>query len=273
MRPRGVHKLCPPAYFVTRDLTNPDFWNQHWRESGQGNIQRSGYEARVWDTIYQQVFSSARPGQRCIEIGCGNSEHLAVIGRRYRLEVAGMDYAAAGCQLCRQRLEHSGVPGIVYQRDLFGPNDDLAGQFDYVMSFGVVEHFDDPRFALQQMRNLLRPGGRILTTIPNVDPRSLNVRIYRRVAPRILATHKLMRLEDLRQFHEAAGFKTRCAEFMGAGLCLALDDPRDWRARWLRALGYRSVQFSRRGLEVLGLRVPSGWFTGLYMLYLGQKLP
>jgi SAM-dependent methyltransferase len=39
--------------------------------------------------------------------------------------------------------------------------------FDVVYSFGVIEHFDDPRPMVQKHFDLLRPGGTAIITVPH----------------------------------------------------------------------------------------------------------
>jgi SAM-dependent methyltransferase len=251
-------------------LTTEAFWDGHWESSGAAGSGFEGYEGRVWSAIFQRTFSEAKPGDKCIEVGCADSRYLPWIAQRHGLAVAGVDYSEAGCRLAEKRLAQAGVTGEIFQRDIFAANDDLAGKFDYVVSFGLVEHFDDPRTVLRAMRRLLKPGGRILTTTPNVTPGAMNVVIYRATAPRILAMHKLMTAAQLGGFHEDAGFTTIESGYAGMGLCLSLDEPTWWR-RGLQAAAYRSVQAARRGLECLGSPPRGNAVTGLFMIYRGAR--
>ena len=159
--------------------------------------------------------------------------------------------------------------GVIYQRDLFGQNEDLRERFDFVVSFGVVEHFDDPRVPLRAMRRFLRPGGRLLTTTPNLDPGSLTVRVRRIIGPRILAMHKLMSLDDLRSFHEQAGFKTISCTYEGMGLNLEAD-VKNFRNKFIQEFFFRAVQATRKLIEVLHLDPPNTRLTGYLMVYVGE---
>src|SRR5439155_19295032 len=121
---------------------------------------------------------------------------------------------------------------------------------------GLVEHFDNPTTVLKPMRRLLKAGGRILTTTPNVTPQALNVWVYRATAPRILAMHKLMTAEQLRAFHEQSGFQTIESGYEGMGLCLSCDRPTWWR-RGLQTGSYRMLQAVRKGFELIHIQPPS----------------
>jgi len=181
-----------------------------------------------------------------------------------------LDYSTEGCELSRKRLQQAGINGQVYQRDLFEPNEDLQGKFDCVVSFGLVEHFEDTGEPLRLIRRFLKDGGTILTTAPNVDPASLNVRVMRRIGPKVLAAHKLMTLEQLRSSHEACGFETISSGYEGMGLCLESDDPEGRSTRLLRMAAYRSVQLVRKSLELLRQRPPVIRLTGYMMVYVGR---
>jgi len=192
-----------------------------------------------------------------------------VIAKRFGLEVAGLDYTEIGCETAREWLKRGGVNGAIYQRDLFAANADLHGQFDVVASFGVVEHFDNPAEPLGLMRKFLKPGGLLVTTVPNVSPGSLMARVQRVIGPRTLATHKLMSLAELRQFHERAGFKTVHCDYAGMGVTLICDVD-NVRNRCVRAVTYRTVQIVRRVCELLGSDFPWRRVTALMMVYVGR---
>ena len=249
------------------NLTDSSFWSAHWSDA---TVSRNplGYEDRVWRGVYDQTFRDAPAHARCLEVGCGNSQHLVAIAG-YGLEVAGIDFTENGCRLAREWLTKAGIEGEILQRDMFEANDDLAGQFDYVVSFGLIEHFDDPSEPLRVMRRLLKPGGHILTTTPNVDPHSLTVRVRRIIGPKILAAHKLMSLDEVKGFHERSGFQTLTCQLQGMGLSLACDEP-SRSNRVVRFIAYRTVQAIRKTLEVLRIPPPPLRLTGLLMVYIGR---
>jgi SAM-dependent methyltransferase len=73
-------------------------------------------------------------------------------------------------------LDAAGVPGEIVCADLFAPPPHLLAQFDVVVSFGVVEHFDDTAACVAACARLVKPGGLMVTTcsagsIPPSTPR------------------------------------------------------------------------------------------------------
>ncbi|MCG3147267.1 MAG: Ubiquinone biosynthesis O-methyltransferase [Verrucomicrobiae bacterium] len=250
-------------------LTTEQFWAQHWESPNQHSARTTGYAARFWDNVYSRALHDVRKGQRFLEVGCGNSQHLPLLAQRYGLEVTGVDYTENGCAQAREWLARANVTGTILKRDLFAANADLRGQFDFVASFGLVEHFANPAESIALMKRFLKPGGRLITTVPNITPGSLLVRVQRIIGPRTLAAHRLMTLDDFRQFHESCGLRTTHCNFEGMGASLVCDEVTP-RNRLLHAVTFRGMQVIRRTHELLGLPLPRWRFTSLMMFYIGS---
>jgi len=111
------------------------------------------------------------PGMRVLDVGCGRGEILrrtAQLGAR----AYGIDYAGAAVRLSRQvavQYAGEGLPIGVYQASaLLLPFQD--GVFDRVLLLDIVEHLypKELAVALEEVRRVLRPGGRIVIhTAPN----------------------------------------------------------------------------------------------------------
>jgi len=103
-----------------------------------------------------------------LEVGCGEgvfAGHLKEVRAKKDspVEVWGveMDAAAAG--------KASAVLDRVLQGDVAGVLPDLPrGYFDCLVLNDVIEHVEDPGALLRSLRPLLRPGGALVTSIPNV---------------------------------------------------------------------------------------------------------
>ncbi|HUJ71695.1 MAG TPA: class I SAM-dependent methyltransferase [Verrucomicrobiae bacterium] len=251
-------------------LTTDAYWQNHW-DGTSASRRCAGYYERVMSRIFDEFFQGARQGRSCMEIGCGDSIHLPLIARRYGLSVAGLDFTENGCRLATQRLHEEGLDGAIYQRDLFGANDDLQAQFDFVVSFGLVEHFDDPSQPLAAMRRLLKPGGRLLTTMPNVSPGSLHVFFQRLVGPKILAMHHLMTAGDLGRFHERAGYRVVSCGYRGMGLNNECDTNTTGRRAVLR-ISCDGLRVVRKSLEMVGVWPRGYHLTGLMMACIAEPV-
>lgn len=156
---------------------------------------------------------AARP--RLLEIGCGRSPWLAHFGRNENCSVAGIDVEPFAAELARANVAGAGGKAEVLCRDAFDmeANRDLAGRFDFVYSWGVMEHFDDPARRLALAANYLRPGGRILTLVPNLQ--GVNSLLQRFVDMERYEMHVIYDRKKLARVHEEAGLRTIDCGYVG----------------------------------------------------------
>jgi 2-polyprenyl-6-hydroxyphenyl methylase/3-demethylubiquinone-9 3-methyltransferase len=109
-------------------------------------------------------------GLRLLDIGCGGgllSEPMARLGA----DVVGADAAARNIPVARLHAEQSGLE-IDYRHTTA---EDLAAageQFDVVLNMEVVEHVADPQAYLTACQQLLKPGGLMICSTLNRNPKS-----------------------------------------------------------------------------------------------------
>lgn len=107
-----------------------------------------------------------RPGSRYIEIGCAPGKMLAWVAGILKAEVTGLDYSEPGIAKCRALFDALELKVDLHHDDFF-KHHLLPASFDVVTSFGIIEHFDDPRPVVQRHLDLVKPGGVALIAVPN----------------------------------------------------------------------------------------------------------
>jgi SAM-dependent methyltransferase len=105
------------------------------------------------------------PGQAVVlDVGCGDGSALAVAARHNQCHLfAGVDWSA---DALRRAREH-GV--AVLRGGVDAPGLPIAsGAADVVIMSELIEHLVDPDSAIAEIRRVLRPGGALLLSTPNL---------------------------------------------------------------------------------------------------------
>lgn len=194
------------------DKAGREYWNQAWDDHPLPNVWNVDSKRLLhhvegeffnWIARTLEKLGKLGPNVRLVEVGCARSQALPVLAKRLGLSVAGIDYSPNGCEQTRIMLDREGVRGEVYCADIFAVPDDLKGKFDVVVSFGLIEHFENSNDIVMALAALLKPGGVIFSNIPNMRgtvgfaQKILNRRIY--------DVHVPLTPSQLRIAHEAAG--------------------------------------------------------------------
>lgn len=160
---------------VTGNKTIREYWDGIWQaESNPNNIKPDepnirNYTNQMLHAYFKRIFASLDTNQsKLLEIGCANSVWLPYFNKEFGFNISGLDYSEIGCKRTRQNLEMEGVEGEVVCADLFNPPSKMQGNYDAVVSFGVVEHFEDTSNCLQALSMFLKKGGIMITIIPNM---------------------------------------------------------------------------------------------------------
>ncbi|RDI76261.1 Methyltransferase domain-containing protein [Gaiella occulta] len=109
------------------------------------------------------------PGGTLVEVGSATGAYLAEM-RALGWDVVGIEVDPAASATARQRHGLDVRTGTVEQAAL--PD----GYADVVVMRMVLEHVRDPRRTLSELRRVLKPGGRLLLSVPNAG--SLEARLF-----------------------------------------------------------------------------------------------
>ena len=121
----------------------------HWWYRARRNI--------LSDLIERRIQLPPRP--RILEIGCGTGHNVLMLKRFGEVDAIEIDEAAR--ELASERL---GKPvGAAPLPELTGVED---GKYDLIAILDVLEHVEADEEALASMARKLKPGGRILVTVP-----------------------------------------------------------------------------------------------------------
>jgi len=109
-------------------------------------------------------------GLRILDIGCGGgllAEPMARLGA----DVVGADAAERNIPVAQVHAEQSGLT-VDYRHTTAEPMAEAGEQFDVVLNMEVVEHVADPQAYLTACQQLLKPGGLMVCSTINRNPKS-----------------------------------------------------------------------------------------------------
>ena len=146
--------------------TNPEYWNRVWGKPSELKLPSRLLINNL--NVMRLLKSHIKPGSRYIEIGCAPGKMLAWVAKVLGANATGLDYSEVGIARCKDLCEALSLKIDFHCQDFSEHNLQLES-FDYVTSFGLIEHFDDPTLLVKWHVDLLKPGGLALITISNYD--------------------------------------------------------------------------------------------------------
>ncbi len=168
-----------PAEVAKFEAMAAEWWdlNGKFKPLHMLNPCRLDYITQQIAAEFDRDLTDSRPfdGLRLLDIGCGGgllSEPMARLGAT----VVGADAAAGNIPVAQVHAEQQGL-NIDY-RNITAEALAAAGeQFDVVLNMEVVEHVADPQAYISACENLLKPGGLMICSTINRNPKSFMMAI------------------------------------------------------------------------------------------------
>lgn len=98
-----------------------------------------------------------------IDVGCGTGYGCKILAHTAQI-VYGIDYSVEAIEYCKQHFSSSNIKYLCTNIDSFN----LEMRFDVAVSFQVIEHIPDVKNFIDQLINIVKPGGMIFISTPNV---------------------------------------------------------------------------------------------------------
>jgi len=168
-----------PAEIAKFEAMAAEWWNPtgKFRPLHMLNPSRLDYITSQIAAEFDRDLTAPLPfaGLRLLDIGCGGgllSEPMARLGA----SVVGADAAARNIPVAELHARQSGL-AIDYRHTTAEAMAEAGETFDVVLNMEVVEHVPDPLAYLSACRSLLRPGGLMICSTINRNPKSFAMAI------------------------------------------------------------------------------------------------
>ncbi|WP_420343093.1 bifunctional 2-polyprenyl-6-hydroxyphenol methylase/3-demethylubiquinol 3-O-methyltransferase UbiG [Paenirhodobacter sp.] len=164
-------KTIDPAEVAKFEAMAAEWWDPagKFKPLHMLNPCRLDYITRQIAAQFGRELTAERPfaGLRLLDIGCGGgllAEPMARLGAT----VVGADAAARNIPVARLHAEQSGLE-IDYRHCAA---EDIDESFDVVLAMEIIEHVADPQGFTDTCARLLRPGGLMICSTLNRNPKS-----------------------------------------------------------------------------------------------------
>jgi SAM-dependent methyltransferase len=167
----GTYRLrrcrdCELVYLTPRlaDATLAELYGEefYFPEDSAFSGIADGVKELIQDARRLVVEKRARTG-RLLDVGSGDGafvHHMAGHG----WDATGLDFSPAASELATRRGARGRfLTGSLRDHDL------PLGSFDAVTLWQVLEHIGEPVAMLERVRALLRPGGLLVASVPNIE--------------------------------------------------------------------------------------------------------
>jgi SAM-dependent methyltransferase len=249
----GLARLEP----APRDLAR-FYPRNYWFKPGDSlaaRLEESYRRLLIRDHVAFVERTLRESGGPVLDVGCGGGLFLGVLQER-GARVLGLDNSVEAAKAAWEQNRVTVLLGDLLQAPV------AKGSCGVVTMFHVLEHLPEPVGFLWAARRLLRPGGRLVVQVPNLDCWQYHI-LGRRWngldVPRHLHD---FRAQDLNRLLGMCGFRPRRTKFFSwrdnpAGLASSLAPGLDPVARNVRGLDRSAIGKLAKDLAYLGLVMAS----------------
>ncbi|MBI1911569.1 MAG: class I SAM-dependent methyltransferase [Deltaproteobacteria bacterium] len=158
----GKYKMfhCPSCDVVFADPFKAP--GASWYENAEMyTVGRVITKTTEW--YHKQVLGRKIKGKSLIDIGCGTGIFLSE-AKKLGYDVYGIDFDRSNIKVAKEKykIENVFCYSVAELKKKFGKH-----RFDIVTFFEVLEHLDSPKKFLDDIKDLLTPGGVIALSVPN----------------------------------------------------------------------------------------------------------
>lgn len=118
------------------------------------------YLKNRWE--FNEVAQRLKKGQTLVEFGCGNGDALEIFKNK-GLDVLGIETNLEAVKICHNKnIAAQSIDFIEWS----SKHNEL---YDVVCAFHLLEHMCDVNLFFQSAKKLLKPGGKLMISVPNND--------------------------------------------------------------------------------------------------------
>ncbi|MBO9312765.1 MAG: class I SAM-dependent methyltransferase [Roseiflexus sp.] len=134
------------------------YYDDYWQKPSAGWSPRNQHPDPILRSL---LIKMIRDGNYVLDYGCGDCSKCGSLVHSLGAHYVGVDISLSAIQTC-----------VKWDRILCGdentPLPFTSEKFDVVLCIEVLEHLFRPDLALQQIYRVLKPGGVLIASVPNI---------------------------------------------------------------------------------------------------------
>jgi 2-polyprenyl-3-methyl-5-hydroxy-6-metoxy-1,4-benzoquinol methylase len=156
------------AYFLTKP-PDSERLAQAYDDSyyGEGDDKFDGTIEKVLDYFRRKrakkVHRFVKGKGKVLDVGCGNGRFLQFLGDMGDYNLNGVEMEGGSADRAAK------VPGLQLKKGTLLPGDFDVESLDAITMFHVFEHLTEPAETLKTMTSILKKGGMLMISFPNID--------------------------------------------------------------------------------------------------------
>ena len=143
---------------IRKDNPNtPEMWDHAYKEFDGGNHNEPRFMA---------MLALVEDGTRVVDLGCGQGTFLYALSRLWvNVELWGVDISRKAIEWAQNRIGDR----VRFEKADVTDTHLIGDHFDYVVASEIMEHLDRPEDLIKEAYRLLKPGGKLILTVPFED--------------------------------------------------------------------------------------------------------
>jgi|GEM_PF-4034548 len=150
---------------MTQKNTDKNLWNKYYSVSKVGKLTNTIFNLLNREPIKSKIRKSINKDidniGAILEAGCGDGKKLKLLLKKVNY-VIGLDFSENAVKVAYK----ANPDAHIYRGDIrklpFKDN-----SIDYILSLGVIEHFENPSLLVNKMARVLKKDGILFLTTPN----------------------------------------------------------------------------------------------------------
>ena len=138
----------------------------HWQNYFGGLFKIDCFLRGRYDLVISFLKKwGATSASRVLEVGCGDGALSGLIYKSFGCELTGLEPSADGIRYCQEMFDKYHFQGnfAISEGYSFQSPDN---HYDFVVLADVIEHLQHPDRMLDEIKRVLRPGGKAIITTP-----------------------------------------------------------------------------------------------------------